>query len=324
VHVGTTVGVRGIVTTVDVADARARHYQGVALIVLSTVAWSSGGLFVRLLPFDMWTIVFWRGVFGCAFVGAYVLWRFGRGTPGIIRQMGAAGVLVTLCSTGAITLFVPAFQRTSVANAMTIYAALPFFTAAIAWIWLRERPSVRTMTASLVVIVGIVIMLGPASDGPNLGDLLAGAATAALALLTVAIRRSRHVEMLPVAALSTGLSALIALPLAQHLPDLTARDYVVAAGFGLGPMTLGLMLYVIGSAMIPATLSALIGTMEAPIGALWAWVGVGEVPATATFVGGAIVLGGVSGRLLLEQRAQGRRRSNSSIRQKRSRRAVSR
>jgi drug/metabolite transporter (DMT)-like permease len=301
------------VTTVDFANARTRHYQGIVLIVLSTIAWSSGGLFVRLLPFDMWTIVFWRGVFGSVFIGTYVLWRFRGATLGTIRRMGAAGVLITLCSTGAITLAVPAFQHTSVANAMTIYAALPFFTAAIAWIWLRERPSALTMTASLVVIVGIVVMLGPTSGGPNLGDLLAGGATAAMALFTVAIRRSRHVEMLPVAALSTILSSLIALPLAQHLLDLTARDYAVAAGFGLGPMTLGLMLYVIGSAMIPATLSALIGTMEAPIGALWAWVGVGEVPQTETFVGGAIVLSGVFGRLLLEQRAEGRLRSNSAV-----------
>jgi drug/metabolite transporter (DMT)-like permease len=28
-----------------------------------------------------------------------------------------------------------------VANRMTIYAALPFFTAAIAWLWLREHHS---------------------------------------------------------------------------------------------------------------------------------------------------------------------------------------
>ena len=78
---------------------------------------------------------------------------------------------------------------------------------------------------------------------------------------------------------------------------------MVAVGFGLGPMTMGMMLYIIGSAMIPSTLSVLINTMEAPIGALWAWIGVGEVPAPATFVGGAIVLAGVFGRLLLERRA---------------------
>jgi drug/metabolite transporter (DMT)-like permease len=82
---------------------------------------------------------------------------------------------------------------------------------------------------------------------------------------------------------------------------LSTRDYLVAAGFGLGPMTLGMMLYVIGSAMIPATLSALIGTAEAPLGALWAWIGVGEVPPLATVIGGGIVLASVIGRLLLER-----------------------
>jgi drug/metabolite transporter (DMT)-like permease len=292
------------VTGTDIASTRARHLKGVALVVLSTIAWGSGGLFVRLLPFDMWTIVFWRGVFGTLFIGAYVFWCFGRSTPVIVYHMGRAGFLITLCLSAVITLMVPAFQHTSVANVMTIYAALPFFTAAVAWLWLGERPSRRTMIASAVVLAGITVMLGPSTGGPHLGDLLAAAGTAMMAVMTVAIRRSRDVETLPVACLSTLVSALVAIPLAQHLTDLAPRDVAVAAGFGLGPMTLGLMLYVIGSALIPATLSALISTMEAPIGALWAWIGVGEVPATETMIGGAIVLAAVFGRLLLERRRE--------------------
>ena len=54
-----------------------QHRLGILLILVSTIAWGSGGLFVRLLPFDPWTIVFWRGVFGTLFIGAFVLWRFG-------------------------------------------------------------------------------------------------------------------------------------------------------------------------------------------------------------------------------------------------------
>ena len=110
--------------------------------------------------------------------------------------------------------------------------------------------------------------------------------------------------MLPVAFLSAALSTIIALPLAGHLIDLSAREYLVAAGFGLVPMTLGMMLYVIGSALIPATLSALIGTMEAPMGVLWAWIGVGEVPAATTLIGGAIVMAGVFGRVLYDLREE--------------------
>lgn len=278
----------------------AHHRLGILLIFVSTIAWSSAGLFVRLLPFDVWTIIVWRGVFGALFIGGFVFWRFGWTTFSVIRKLGAAGVTVTLCSTAAITLFPAAFQTTSVANATTILASIPFVTAAIAWLWLRERPSIPTLIASAVALTGIIIMLGPSTGGPRLGDFLAFLATVAMALLTVIIRSRRHIEMLPVAMLAILLSTLIALPLAQHLADLAPRDYLVAAGFGLVPMTLGLMLYVIGSAFIPSTLSALIGTIEAPIAALLAWVGVGEVPATETLIGGSIVLAGVIGRLLYD------------------------
>ncbi len=289
------------VSTADIALRRRRHYQGIALVTLATIAWSSGGVFTRLLPFDMWTIVFWRGIFGASFVGAFTIWRFGRELPAIIARMGASGILIVFCLTTGITVFVPAFQMTSVANAFTIYASVPFMTAAVAWLWMRERPSGRTMIASAVALAGIVVMLGPGAGGPRLGDFYAGITTLSMAVMTVAIRRSRHIEMLPVAWLAAILSTLIALPLAQHLGELSTRDYLVAAGFGLGPMTLGMMLYVIGSALIPATLSVLINTMEAPIGALWAWLVIAEVPASSTFIGGAIVLAAVFGRLLMER-----------------------
>jgi drug/metabolite transporter (DMT)-like permease len=284
-----------------VADA-ATQVRGIALVSLATIAWASGGLFTRLLPFDLWTIVFWRGVFAMLFIGAYVLHRR-RVDPPAKSRAGIEGYLVAGLSCATIVLFPAAFQHTSVANAFTIIAALPFVTAAIAWIWMRERPSTASMVASGFALLGIVIMVGPTAGGPRLGDLLAILGTISQGLMTVIIRRHPGVRMLPMAWLAVVLSVLVSFPLADHLWDLTARDYAVAAGFGLVPMTLGMMLYVVGSGQIPATLSALINTMEAPLGALWAWVGIGEVPAVETIVGGSIVLASVFGRLLAERPA---------------------
>jgi drug/metabolite transporter (DMT)-like permease len=219
--------------------------------------------------------------------------------------MGIGGVLVTLYSAAAITLFVPALQNTSVANVMTIYAALPFIVAAIAWAWLGERPPLRTMLAALVAMLGLLVMLdGPGSLGLRVGDLFALAATLVSALMTVEARRSREVKMLPVACLANLLAALAALPFAASVATLSTHDLVVLAGFGLCAMMLGLMLYLIGSALIPAALSALIGTLSVPAGALWAWAGVGEIPTPPAIAGAAIVLTGVVGALLLEQRAR--------------------
>jgi drug/metabolite transporter (DMT)-like permease len=282
---------------------RASHSKGVALVALSTVTWGSGGLFVRLLPLDLGTVLFWRGLFAAIFIGAFVLLRFGRSLPGLLTAMGSQGILITLCSTASTILFVAGVQHTSVANAFTILAALPFVAAAIAWLWLGEHPSVPTLAASAIALAGIIIMFKPTAGGPRPGDLLAVLGTLAQALMTVAIRRNQHVEVLPIAWLSVLLSVAIAVPLADSLLAPTPRDYAVAAGFGLIAVALGQVLYMTGSALIPAPLTSLIGTMEAPIAALWAWIGIGEVPADTTFVGGAIVLASVFGRLLLDQRS---------------------
>jgi drug/metabolite transporter (DMT)-like permease len=281
---------------------------GISLVAIATIIWASGGLFTRLLPFDLWTIVFWRGVFATLFIGLYVSHRFGGTIFQIVKSAGVEGIFVAVFSCAAITLFPAAFQRTTIANAFTIIAALPFVTAAIAWLWMRERPSLPTMVASAFALGGIVIMLKPTAGGPQIGDLLAILGTISQALMTLLIRRNPHIQMLPMALASVILSIVVSYPLAGHLWDLSARNFMIAAGFGLGPMTFGMMLYMMGAALIPATLSTLINTMEAPLGAFWAWIGIGEVPETATFIGGAIVLASVFARLFIEQ--YGMSRSN--------------
>jgi drug/metabolite transporter (DMT)-like permease len=279
-----------------------RHRLGVAIVLLSTIVWASAGLFVRLLPFDIWSIIVYRNLFAVVFVGAYVIWRFGNRTLAVIRGMGLPGAGATLCMAATVISFPAAFQHTSVGNVVTIYAAIPFVTAALAWAWYCERPSPATLAAGAVALVGIAIMEGPTASGPNFGDLLALQSTLQMALLTLIIRRYAHVEMLPVALLAIIVSGLVAYPLAHQLADFGPRDIVVAAGFALFPITLGMMLYVIGSAMVPATLAALIQTLESPFGMLWVWLGVGEVPPVETLIGGAMVVAAVFARLWLDAR----------------------
>ena len=106
-------------TSLNPGESRATQIEGIALVTVATIVWGSGGLFTRLLPFDLWTIVFWRGVFATLFIGAYVLYRFGRSTLKVVLDAGFEGVLVSLCSTATIVLFPAAFLHTSVANAFT-------------------------------------------------------------------------------------------------------------------------------------------------------------------------------------------------------------
>jgi hypothetical protein len=37
---------------------------GLILVTASAIAWSTAGLFTRLIPLDSWIMLAWRGIFG--------------------------------------------------------------------------------------------------------------------------------------------------------------------------------------------------------------------------------------------------------------------
>src|SRR6201991_3784422 len=130
------------------SESHLQHRLGVVLIVAAAVAWSTAPFFTRLLHYNSWTILFWRGIFGGSFIALYLVLPQGtRGARDLI-SMNANGWLVAALSTLGMVTFIPALQLTSVANVAIIIAMQPFAAAAIAWLWLRERVAARTMWAS--------------------------------------------------------------------------------------------------------------------------------------------------------------------------------
>jgi len=47
----------------SIAGVDAERRKGITLVVAAAVAWSTAAFFTRLLHFDSWTILFWRGLF---------------------------------------------------------------------------------------------------------------------------------------------------------------------------------------------------------------------------------------------------------------------
>lgn len=131
------------------AGAQSQHRTGIVLIVAAAVAWSTAPLFTRLLAFDSWTILFWRGLFGGSVIAAMLVLMQGRAGLRDLAGMGRIGWLVASLSTLAMVCFIPALQLTSVSNVAVIIATGPFVAAAMAWIWLREAIHWRTLLASL-------------------------------------------------------------------------------------------------------------------------------------------------------------------------------
>lgn len=281
-------------------------WLGTVLIVGSAVAYSLSGYFTRLITFDVWTILFWRGLFGGLFIAAFLAWRHRHEGWAAIRAMGLPGLWVTMLSTLATICFINALRLAPVADVMTIHAAIPFMTAILALLATGEREDWTTWGASIVALIGVVIIVDPgASGGHRLGYVFATVMALAYAAMMVIIRQNRHVSMLPAAALSAFLCAAIALPFSRPLqvPLADMPDLVL---FGTVQFGLGLLLMTIGTRLISATRSALIGSMENPLAPLWVWLAFGERPLPTTFIGGGLVMGAVVLDVLAKSRRQRR------------------
>ena len=136
---------------------------------------------------------------------------------------------------------------------------------------------------------------GDAGGGHLFGDALALGMTLCMALVMIVIHRYPAVTMLVASCLSCLLTSLSVGPLASW--DLTTADLgrLVLFGAQLGT---GQALLTIGTRLVSATESALIGTLDAPLAPLWVWFAVDEVPSWQTVVGGGIVMAGVVAQIL--------------------------
>jgi drug/metabolite transporter (DMT)-like permease len=128
-----------------VPQADREHRKGVALIVAAAVAWSTAPFFTRLLHYDSWTILFWRGLFGGGSIALFlVLTQGSNGVRSLVAMKPNAWLVASLSAFDMVN-FIPALQLTSVANVAIIIAAQPFAAVAIAWLWLREAAAPRTL-----------------------------------------------------------------------------------------------------------------------------------------------------------------------------------
>jgi drug/metabolite transporter (DMT)-like permease len=278
---------------------RSQSWQGVTLVVLSAFAFSTAGFFTRLIDTDVWTMLFWRGLFGGLFIAGYIVWRERAGSVLAFRRIGRAGLVAAGCSTAATICFVNALRETTVADVLVINATAPFMTAGLAWAWTGARERWTTLAASLVALLGVVVTVGAAlSTGHLFGNFLALLMTILISAMMVVIRRYRGVSMLPAAALSAFLCALVVWPWAEPA-GVMGWNFFYLALFGTTQFGLGLLLLTTGTRLISATRSALVGALETPLAPALVWLAFDEVPPLATCLGGAIVLAAVVGDLLI-------------------------
>jgi len=277
--------------------------NGLAMVALAAVLWSTGGVIVRSLDTaDVWTTVFWRSAFAAGFLIFFIALRDRRQAVRVFLDMGWPGLLVGLCFTTASISFVIALTLTSVANTLVIFSTAPLFAALLGQVVLGEQVRRRSWLAMAAALSGVAIMMSDSFGGASwAGDMLSFVIAVSLAVAIVTIRKHRHVRMTPAVCLGTMLAGMIAAPLAQPL-SVSSVDFGLLAFFGAVQFGAGLALFTTGARLAPAAKVALLTVLEPILGPIWVWLVLAEHPGAAALIGGGIVLTALAVHMAMDMR----------------------
>lgn len=285
--------------------------SGLLLAVLSALAFSSSGPFVKPLLEAGWSLgaalLVRMGVAGLVLAPALV--RAIRRQPGFVRRhwriILAFGLIPVL---GCQLFFFSAMQRMPVAVALLIQYLAPVMLVAFVWVRTRRAPSALVLWGSVIAIVGLVLVVDISGASFDLlGTLLALAAAVCVCVYFVISERAGD-DLPPLALASGGLltgAAIMALlcatgimpfdapAVAVELAGVDVPWFVPLLWVAAVATTVGYAFGVMAVPRIGSRVASFVGLSEVLFALAFAWIFLAEVPAPIQFAGGALILVGV-------------------------------
>ena len=267
----------------------------IPVVLFAGLLWSFGPLVVRhmdnphLVP---WQYIFGRGLTIFILLNLYLFFEEGKNFYKNYLKIGLSGIIGGSGLGVAMITFIYSITNTSAAVTLLCLAAMPFFTALLAFLFLRERISFNVWISIILASVGILIMaIGNTGEKSLIGFIFGLTSSIGFSIFSVTLRWKKETPKFTTVAFS-GLFCFIFASIVILIKDQVffASSYNGSLFSLHGTLVcFGLILYSIGSKAIPAAELTLLSLTEVVGGIFWVWLpifGINEVPSTNTIIGG--------------------------------------
>ena len=267
----------------------------VPVVLFAGLIWSFGPLVVRymnepqLIP---WQYIFGRGSTIFILLNLYLFFEEGKDFYKNYFKMGISGLIGGSGLGIAMICFMFSITNTSAAITLLCLAAMPFFTALLAFLFLREKITLNVWISIIIATIGIAIMaIGTDNQNTMIGFIFGITSSVGFSVFSVSLRWRKETPKFTTTAFA-GFFCVIFASIMILTNDLVffSSSYNSALFSLHGTLVcLGLILYSIGSKAIPAAELTLLSLTEVIGGIFWVWLplsGINEIPTNNTIIGG--------------------------------------
>ncbi|MGA1279535.1 MAG: DMT family transporter, partial [Candidatus Nanopelagicaceae bacterium] len=256
------------------------------------------GPLIALSSMSILALIFWRNLGGALLMAPFALKVAMTSRSIDIKAVGWSALAGFFLALHFIGFFI-AMRFTSVAAGVALTALQPIF-AAIYIRFLGGHIPAKAWLGMLISFVGVVIITGvdlTISWRAFLGDL-AAIACAALSALYVLIgaKAQRTITTSIYTTVCYATCAATALPLVfifgDPVIDYPEREWLLLLALILGSQILGHTMFNFSLKRVSPTVVSLIVFFEVPVGALFAWWWINQVPPAGTLPGIILLLFG--------------------------------
>jgi drug/metabolite transporter (DMT)-like permease len=286
--------------------AAPRRGFAMGLMIFSSVLISFGGLILRNIEAaDAWQINYYRSLAFIAAVALTLLFQYRHNTIVRVRAIGRPGLLGGVLLAGAGIAFLQALTHTTVANTLFTLSAIPFITAVLARVLLKERLRRATLVTMLVAAMGIFVMVAEGVGlGSGYGNAMALLTASCFSGFAIIVRQNREIDMKPTLLVSGAIIALAGFAARYDDLGISLHDLLLCILWGGVLSGLANGMFVVASRHLVAAEVTLFMLLEFALGPVWVWLFAGEIPTRWTLIGGILVIASVSLRAILELRGR--------------------
>ncbi len=275
-------------------EPRLTHLQGALLVLGTGVFFSFGGLAFRsTAEIDAWEYLVYRGLGMLAVACAVLLVRYRSKLLDVARGLQAQHVVAGVILGGMNILFIVSLEFATVAFVLVCQTLAPVFAAYFSWLAMREEPSRSVMVATVLSLVGVVIMVaGSFFDDLSVVGFIALLIPVGFGIYTTIIRSVERVDP-SVPLVVAGLTLVVVaggVVLSTDGFDAPGRDVLIGLFAGSVLLAMPLAVFNIAQRVVPAAETSILIMSEVVLAPIWVWVFVGERVSTSTIVGGAIIV----------------------------------